>query len=263
MSNETTHINEAALVAAEQETKLAVSTEQEAPLGFEEDDSDDLIIPRVKIIQTLSPERKEKIADEGDILNSLTKDKLNGNVFVPVLKFNSNILWKDRTDGGGILCKANDAKMGQASDGTVLNCKICKKCEFDNSKQGKEALPLCTKYINFLGFFEGDYAPIILSFAKTNQAEGKKLYSLAKVTMQNIWNHGYMLVSKEVTKGNNSWFNIDIKPNGPTDNNDRVFARQLFDMWNGKLNDMKFAVDEEQSRGNTVENVDITGSEEY
>lgn len=262
MSNETTQ-NNTMLVMEEQETNLAIADNNEAPLGFEEDDADDLIIPRVKIIQTLSPERKDKIADEGDILNSLTKDKLNDKVFIPVLKFNSNILWKDRADGGGILCKSNDGKTAQNSEGAVINCKICRKCEFDNTKQGKEALPSCTKYINFLGFFDGEYAPIILSFAKTNQAEGKKLYSLAKVTMQNIWNNGYVLFAKEVNKNNNSWYNIDIKPNGPTSEADRAFARQLFDMWYGKLNDMKFAMDEEQTRGNTVENVVVTGSEEY
>ena len=75
------------------------------PMGFEDEDAGDVIIPRVKVVQALSPERKDKvkvftinngersesIATEGDIINSLTKEKLNGKTFVPVFKFNNNV----------------------------------------------------------------------------------------------------------------------------------------------------------------------------
>ena len=96
-------------------TDMVINTQGEAPMGFEDEDSDDMIIPRIKIVQTLSPERKEKLADEGDIINSLTKEKLNGKKFIPVFKFNSNILWKDRSEGGGIACHARDGRIGVLS----------------------------------------------------------------------------------------------------------------------------------------------------
>ena len=163
------------------------------PMGFEDEDAGDVIIPRVKVIQTLSPERKDKIAEEGDIINSLTKEKLNGKVFIPVFKFNNNVWWKDRSEGGGIQCMARDGKVGSTSDGSTVLCTQCRRCEFDNSKTGKDSLPTCTKYINFFGFFEGERMPIILSFSKTSYNEGKKLYSLAKVTMQNMFNFGQNL----------------------------------------------------------------------
>ena len=66
-------LNKEALVA---QTPNKVSTQESLPLGFEDEDAQDMIIPRVKIIQSLSPERKDKIAEEGDIINSLTKEKL-------------------------------------------------------------------------------------------------------------------------------------------------------------------------------------------
>ena len=43
--------------------------------GFEETDVKDIVIPRIKVIQALSPERIDGIASEGDILNSLTQEK--------------------------------------------------------------------------------------------------------------------------------------------------------------------------------------------
>lgn len=231
---------------AEQKS-TAVSAQVEAPMGFEDEEPDDMIVPRIKIVQSLSPERKEKIADEGDIINSLTKEKLNGKVFIPVFKFNNNVDWKDRSEGGGIQCMARDGKVGERTDGTKVMCASCKRCEFDNTKQGKDAIPKCTKYINFFGFFAGERAPIILSFAKTSYNEGKKLYSLAKVTMQNMWNYGYTLNEKIQSKNGNEWYIITANPAGATSEEDREFGLSLFKMYRNSLNEMSFDVDDNSS----------------
>lgn len=206
-----------------------LAPQTEGPLGFEDDDADDMIIPRVKIVQTLSPERRSGEANEGDIINSLTKEKLNGKKFIPVFKFNNNIWWDERSSGGGILCMSRDGKMGVPTGATEGKlCAACRKCEFDNTKQGREAIPVCTKFINFFGFFEGERMPIILSFGKTNYAEGKKMYSLAKVTMQNIWNHAYELNDKTMAKNGNEWSIISVTAAGATSDEDREFAMNLF-----------------------------------
>lgn len=221
-----------------------LATMNEAPMGFEDEEAGDVIIPRVKVIQTLSPERKEKLADEGDIINSLTKEKLNGKVFIPVFKFNNNVWWKDRSEGGGIQCMSRDGKLGTTSDDQTLYCQACRKCEFDNTKKGKEAIPVCTKYINFFGFFAGERMPIILSFSKTSYNEGKKLYSLAKVTMQNMWNYGYTLNEKLMAKGNNEWFVPVMAAAGPTDEADRQFAHDLFKTYRNEMQNMAYDMDD-------------------
>lgn len=244
------------------ETELMVN-QTEGPLGFEDDDAEDMIIPRVKMIQSLSPERKEKIADEGDIINSLTHEKLNGKKFVPVFKFNSNILWRDRADGGGLACHARDGRIGNTSEGVNIACAQCRKCEFDNTKTGRESLPSCTKYINFFGFFEGERVPVILSFAKTNFKEGKKLFSLAKVTMQNMWHFGYSLQSKVQAKNGNEWYIIDVAPAGPTSEEDRAFGMELFKSFrNSMVNyDMDDTAAGATSAPEPANVVDIAGTE--
>lgn len=222
--------------------ELAVQTG--TPMGFEDEDAGDVIIPRVKVIQTLSPEARERIAFEGDIINSLTKEKLNGKVFVPVFKFNNNVWWRDRADGGGIQCMARDGRIGTMSDGATMMCAACRRCEFDNTKQGKAAVPTCTKYINFFGFFAGERMPIILSFSKTSYNEGKKLYSLAKVTMQNMWNYGYKLDEKKMAKAGNEWFVPVMSAAGPTDEADREFAHQLFLAYRNKMQEVDYDMDD-------------------
>lgn len=239
----------------EQKAEVA-NTSSEAPMGFEDEEAEDMIIPRIKIVQSLSPERKEKIADEGDIINSLTKEKLNGKVFIPVFKFNNNIDWKDRAEGGGMQCYARDGKVGEKSDGTKIMCASCKRCEFDNTKQGKDAAPKCTKYINFFGFFAGERMPIILSFAKTSYNEGKKLYSLAKVTMQNMWNYGYALNEKLLSKNGNEWYIISANPNGASSDEDREFGLALFKMYRDTLSTMNVDMDEDNTSYSSAPTVD-------
>lgn len=231
-------------IAEVKEGTTEVGQVMEAPMGFEDEEAGDMIIPRVKVVQTLSPEKKEKKADEGDIINSLTLDKLNGKKFIPVFKFNNNILWKSRSEGGGIMCMARDGKCGSQQDGANLLCSVCRKNEFDNTKQGVEALPKCTKYINYFGFFEGERMPTILSFAKTNYAEGKKLFSLAKVTMQNMWHFGYELNAKLMTKGSNEWFIIVPNPAGPTSDEDRAFAANLYKQFRD-MNNLNFDIEDQ------------------
>ena len=258
MSNENIQAAETALAAKEQ---AALAAQTNMPMGFEDEESGDMIIPRVKVIQTLSPERKDKIANEGDIINSLTKDKLNGKTFIPVFKFNNNIDWKDRSEGGGIQCIARDGRVGEKSDGTTLMCASCRRCEFDNTKQGKEALPKCTKYINFFGFFTGERMPIILSFAKTNYNEGKKLYSLAKVTMQNMWNYGYVLNEKLMAKNGNEWYIITATPAGATSEDDRAFALEMYKSFRNTIQNVSYDMDDnsvEASSSASTTNLDQT-----
>lgn len=233
------------LARVEQTTEMA--TTSNVPLGFEDEDTSDMIIPRVKVIQTLSPERKDRTAEEGDIINSLTKERLNGKVFIPVFKFNNNIEWRDRSEGGGIICMARDGKVGENSAGARTMCASCRRCEFDNTKQGKEALPKCTKYINFFGFFAGERTPIILSFAKTNFNEGKKLYSLAKVTMQNMWNHGYVLDEKLQAKNGNEWYIISVSAAGATSEEDRAFGLEMYKSFRNTSSNLQFDMDDTSS----------------
>ena len=231
------------------------------PMGFEDEEAGDVIIPRVKVVQTLSPEARAREAQEGDIINSLTKEKLNGKVFIPVFKFNNNVWWKDRAEGGGIRCMARDARVGSMSDGTTMVCAQCRRCEFDNTKQGKESLPTCTKYINFFGFFAGERMPIILSFSKTCYNEGKKLYSLAKVTMQNMWNYGYKLDEKMMAKAGNEWFVPVMTAAGPTDEADRDFALQLFMSYRNKMQDVAYDMDDQGTSGTATPVADIDATE--
>jgi len=190
--------------------KTEVVNPQEQILGFEESRPEDTLLARVKVVNALSPERKDKTADEGDIILSLTGEHIGpDDRFIPIKQYYSNIEWNpDRSSENRILCRSFDGKIGVCSDGTTLSCASCKKNQFDNSKVGKEAQPTCTAYMNFLGFFSDNPAPLVLSFSRTNYNEGKKMLSIAKSLMKSLFSYTYKLESKLVSKNNNEWYII-------------------------------------------------------
>lgn len=240
-----------------QEGTLVAQENYEQPMGFEDDSADDLIIPRIKCMQALSPEVTDGAAKLGTIVNSLTLEDVTDRIFVPVCKFNNHILWRDRNEGGGIICRAADGKIGVLEDGSTRTCASCRKCEFDNTKQGREAIPTCTKYINFLGFFADDFTPIILSFSKTNMAEGKQMYSMAKVARQNIWNFGYKLTVTKKSNAKNTWFIIKPVAAGATSNEIRQIGYELYKQFAGSMTQVNYDLDD-YSRAETTQEAPAT-----
>ena len=231
----------------------------EGPLGFEDVDSSDLVIPRIKVINALSPERQDGIAAEGDIVNSLTKDMiLPEHKFIPLKMTYSNIEWVPRDMGEGIVCRSFNGKIGNNNiNGQTLACHVCRRNEFDNTKQGKEAQPKCNKYINFLGFFEHDPMPVVLSFARTNYNEGKKLLSIAKSLRDNMFNHSYSITSKLQTKDKTRWYNIATSLVGDTTPEMREFAKSIY--YSLAERELKLDLEEANysSTDNSDDNIDV------
>lgn len=170
--------------------------------GFENgDDNSDLLYPRVKLLQALSPEVQDKSSklEAGQIVNSITKEPLV-HVFIPVLKFKNWIRFKDRGEGGGVLWSSTNA-----NDTRVLKESVW-------GPNGEK--PLATAYLNFVCLFTNgtDLSdPIILSFFNTSYKSGKKLLSLAKFSNKDMFSHYYKLNPKKVENQKGSFFVLDVE----------------------------------------------------
>ena len=220
--------NENEKVLAARDTTAPAQYDASMTYGFEETDSKDIVIPRIKVINALSPERLDGIAQEGDILNSLTQESVSGKKFIPVKQYYSNIYWNPDRDGDPrIMCRSADGRVGVTESGTCM-CSNCRKNQFDNSKTGRDAQPVCTSYLNFLGFFEDSPMPVILSFARTNYNEGRKMLSIAKSMRSAIWNFSYTITSRLVSKDRNKWYIIVPTMAGPTTDTQRQLAFELY-----------------------------------
>lgn len=224
------------IAVREETTAIATQVESTEGTGFEEASNEDLIIPRLKVINALSPERLDGIAEEGMILNTLTQEDCRGKRFIPIKVYYSNIEWNpDRDDEDNrMFCTSRDGITGTILDKNAAECgqtRLCKQCrrnQFDNTKSGSEAKPKCTGYMNFLGFFSDSPLPVVISFSRTNYNEGRKFLSLAKSLRTSLWSYAYTFDSKQVTKGKNRWYNITVTLSEATTQEEREIASAFF-----------------------------------
>jgi hypothetical protein len=99
-------------VAVKEETQLALPgfMAEQVGLGTEALDASSVEIPRVKLMQALSPELQEyNTLKQGHFFHTLAEQDMGPSVRVTPIYVDSRfILWRPRDSGGGILARADD-----------------------------------------------------------------------------------------------------------------------------------------------------------
>lgn len=150
------------------------------------------MVPRLKLMQALSPEVADGVAKDGDMVNSITKENYGTSLeFIPILAAKSRILWLPRIDGGGIACSAPDGKHGSVNG----DCTICNR----KSWQGKTP-PECTGVLNFISLvLKKDAKPDLacVGFIKTSYVAGKSLLNILSYKNADTFTYTYTLSSEK------------------------------------------------------------------
>ena len=135
--------------------------------------SDDIVIPRISIVQALSPQVKERTANPGDIFNVVTNvnytqgSKPGETIlkFIPLMFFGTRIMWEGDL-GTPIECIARDGENGSKYG----NCNSCNFKDFTiNEQNGRSDQPKCTEFKNIMliplpdGVSPRDQAPAAFS----------------------------------------------------------------------------------------------------
>lgn len=210
--------------------------------GFEGGvDQEDLVIPRAKLIQALSPEMADKnIRKEfpdlqiGSIVNSLTKEPL-GEEFIPIFMFKNYIRFNPRSkddanfaenfEPGAIIWRSNDP----------LDPKVQAETKFgDNGEK-----PAATTFLNFFCFFPTSPMPIIISFSKTSYKAGKQLLSLAKFGGGDIFSRKYKLTSDMETNDIATFAVLKVQAAGMTEPDQFAFCEKLWNEYANKAKEIR------------------------
>ena len=198
-----------------------------APRGIDDEDSSDLLLPRIELLQSMSPTVQNGLGKAGELVNQISKTPLPTDVFIPVAMHRKYIKWVPRSEGGGIEYQTNDPK-----DPRVI----------EDTKWGAHGQkPTCTKYLNFLVLLEGQTLPIVLSFAMTSYQAGRKLYTMAKMSGGDIWSRKYKLHSISKTNNMGSFFVFDVTEVGDTDPETQKICEKLYNAFSTR--DLSFEVD--------------------
>ena len=135
--------------------------------GMENVRKKDLVLPRLTICQSGTPQRKKgnplliEGLEEGQFFNNVTNEIYGGKLqFISLVKTSSRILFRDLKEGGGILCRSLNGIDG----GTIS--KTCDACP--NSRWGiKGEPPACTEFMNSPVVIAGTKQLLVASWKAT------------------------------------------------------------------------------------------------
>jgi hypothetical protein len=151
--------------------------------GLENMRKTDIVYPRVKLLQSLSPEVQDSNSGlhPGDLINSVTLETValgeEKKTFTPLLFWPEWIEWGDRDAGGGIIAQSRDPQG-----------ELAKRASEKKDVGGKTVWAV-TEYLTFLALlFDPDLVvvpkvedAVCISCAKSNFMMGKRLLNLARL----------------------------------------------------------------------------------
>lgn len=230
--------------------------------GFENLEREDLILPRLALLQPLSPEVVEGGNKAGTLHLPLANRNFGGTITVtPVLHFRSRVKWFPKDDGGGQDCASNDAKVPRDPNKYSATCSACPHHEWTkNAKTGKDAGPSCTLYENFIVLINDELEPVIVPMGVTKAKVARKFFSMMALKGGDMFDNSYKLgtVQEKNDKGQ-SYFNYVVTDIAKrTDEKRKAKCNQLWE----SLQTANIVVDHEQEPG-TAESPEPVASGKY
>lgn len=178
--------------------------------GAENVGSEDVIIPRIELIQALSPARKKSDpsyiegADEGMMFNNVTRELYGLEVMVvPVYYQKQFLVWKDRKMGGG-----TNGFRGAFNTRADAEAAI--------AALNEEGLEISDTAQHFVLALHGDkWSEAVVSMAKSKIKVSKRWNSLMRLTDTDSFSRAYKLSSAvETNARNEQYHNFNVTPVG-------------------------------------------------
>ena len=175
--------------------------------GAENVGTDDMIIPRIELIQALSPVRKKSDpayiegAEEGMLYNNVTRTLYGTEVtVVPVYYTKQFLVWKDRKAGGG----GSNGFRGAFASKELADRAIAELAE--------EALEVSDTAQHFVLVRNGeDWQEAVISMAKSKVKVSKRWNSLMRLSNTDSFSRAYKLsATTETNARNESYFNFNV-----------------------------------------------------
>ena len=217
------------LVKQAQEHHKALQAQANKPRGLENStDRSDLIIPRAKKIEAMSPEMQDTELlksgiHPGVIINSITKEILPEK-FIPVsyfkqwIRFNANKEgdrgWVDGYGPRDVIYNTQDKNDIRLSSDAIWEGDLP---------------PVTTTFLCFLALFEGQDIPVVLSFGGTNFRTGKTLLSLATFKGGDLFSNRYRLTTKKKSNEMGTWFVFDVTFAGKAEGEEYAKAEAMYE----------------------------------
>ena len=182
--------------------------------GFENFKSEDLIIPRLRLLQGLSEAVVSGSGKMGQFQDSLTGEILGEGVEIVLLGMQNGAVYFE--SGEGMRCKSGDGITNMEG----VKCVDCPFNQYYGTRWKKdEEPPKCSATKEFVcvtkGTVEGsEQRPIVVSFLKTSYKMGKKLASIARLSGRDIFAASYSITSEMMKNKKGTYAIMNVKQCG-------------------------------------------------
>lgn len=213
--------------------------EEDAGSGTENVSAEDMMIPFLNILQSLSPQlRKQdpayiKNAEEGMFFNTATErlyDGEKGIVAIPVYYMRRYTEWNLREKGGGLV-------RDHGSDGSVV--ERCKKDDNgrDITADGTQIVVAGTHYVMIVDPDSGEVERAVMALSSTQLKVSRKWNTMMQQVMIKSPKSGktinpasfymsYLLTTVPDSNDKGSWMSLKVQPHRPTlelDNGEELY----------------------------------------
>ena len=189
-------------------------------------DQSALIIPRLKILQDLSNQARERSdqyvpgAKPGMILNTVTNDLCTSLTFIPAYFTTRFVAWKPRPDGGLVDQDFPEEKLSNMTKD--LGSKWLGQVERDGKMIDVEVIET-PEWAGVAIDENGKVSPVVIDFAITKAKAARKIATTIELTEIMVGDeavvpasfmHEFTLSSAIEQSGDNEWFGWKVSHNG-------------------------------------------------
>lgn len=223
MTNEIVKKEINSLMFAADDSALSKMSE-DAKNHVDDTNPDDIAIPRLRILQSASPEVKKSTpehiagAEEGDLINTLSKQIFKaeeGVLFVPAKRRVVYLEWKNIEEGGGLI---NNFGEDAAPFLNALVDEVGKRI----SPEGNEIVKTYDVYGYLVDLTSKKAEEVVLSMSKTQSKKAKQWNAMIRSLTSKEGNQlpefagVYKLITVPESNDKGSWFNYNIELAGYT-----------------------------------------------
>lgn len=167
-------------------------------------DSEDIMIPRLRLMQGLSTEVQDGSASPGQwVLSGYDPKEMVS--FVPLLFARNRVL---RDDEGSVLCRSRDAKTGEGEPGG--DCETCIMNKWINNEKGPNTPPKCAFSYVYVGWVEEFDSVALVEFRRTSINAGKMLNTVA--AQRGLGNFAVKLKTSKQTGKRGTFYQAVVQP---------------------------------------------------
>lgn len=207
-------------------------------------DSKNIKLGFIKLLQSLSPEVKSKLFEDGHMLNSVTQEDYGTElIFTPLIEIKQAMKWISREEGGGIECQSKNLQTGSKYG----ECAACPHFygRFLSDKNARTSQ--CILYHQYPSLVNNEALPVVIGF-EMNKSKNKAGQQLANSILSNkqqlppyCFSFKLKVFSDRSKSGSFDFHNFKVEGNGFVSGEKYQESKG----WSERLKDIKVDVDME------------------